>query len=99
MRNSIYRTLIEHVSKKNWSDAQEVLTSILEQKVALQLEAEKKLLTEPEDEVNEADEAPAQQKCKSCGKSFTPHNGEYSRCKTCFDKQTDAGERASSGRY
>lgn len=175
MRNNSYQKLISHVTKREWVDATEIFRSIVEQKIALRLEAEKKLLTEPEDEVDEdcgepgcpkdeikeaiktkahidlanrlynaahaviaakpkwqnrdfgrsfdseVDdeyerqikahikthpkdeaifyEATETQKCKSCGKSFAPHNGEYARCKECFDKQTDAGERASYGRF
>jgi hypothetical protein len=111
MRNNSYQKLISHVTKREWVDATEIFRSIVEQKIALRLEDEKKLLTEPEDEVDEdcgepgcpkdelkEDDAKTQ-KCKSCGKSFTPHNGEYARCKECFDKQTDAGERASYGRF
>lgn len=52
-----YTRLIEHISKKNWVDATEVFRSLLEQKVALRLEAEKKeLLTEPEDKEDDDEE-------------------------------------------
>lgn len=34
-------------------------------------------------------------KCKSCGKSFTPSHGEYSRCPDCLSSQHDAAEKAT----
>lgn len=104
MRNDIYQKLIEHVTKRQWVDATEVFRSVLEQKVALRLESEKQLLQEPDEDEDEPvkeedDKEKETHKCKSCGKTFTPSYGEYARCKSCFDKQTDAGERASAGRY
>jgi hypothetical protein len=113
MKHDIYKKLIGHIAHREYVDAQAVFSSILEQKVALALEEEKQLLVEPEDDedetkkedcgkphVKEEDEkGPEKRKCKSCGKSFTPQYGEYARCKDCFDKQTDAGERATAGRY
>jgi hypothetical protein len=72
MRNDIYQKLIEHVSHRQWVDANDLFRSILEQKVALRLESEKQLLQEPdetedEEEVKEGaldpdDKIPALQK-------------------------------------
>lgn len=50
-------------------------------------------------EAGKKDEWEAEYYCKNCGKKFTPSYGEYSRCKDCLGKQTDAGERATAGRY
>lgn len=30
-----------------------------------------------------------------CGVNFYPHNGEYTRCPSCFQEQVNAGERAT----
>ena len=63
MRNDIYQKLIGHVAHREWVDANEKFRAILEQKVALKLEAEKKLLVEPEDD----EEEPGDKEVKECG--------------------------------
>lgn len=57
MKNDIYKRLVEHVSKRRWVEAQNVVRSVMEQKVALRLEAERKLLQEPDEDEGEDNES------------------------------------------
>jgi hypothetical protein len=51
MKHNIYRKLIEHVSRNEWSDAKDIFDSVIHEKVALRLEAEKRELQDEEDAV------------------------------------------------
>ena len=63
MRNEIYQRLIEHVARRQWVDANETFRAILEQKVALRIESEKKLLVEPEDDEEEPGDKEVKEHC------------------------------------
>lgn len=84
--------IVRALRTKNFVLANEAFAAAMQQKVTDRLVEERKTL-------HEADAKPETRKCKDCGKTFTPQWGEYARCKDCFDKQTDAGERATAGRY
>lgn len=98
MRNNIYQRLIERVATRDWVEAQGLFKSILEQKIALRLEAEKKLLSEP-DEPDDLDdgsaaekrdikagglkEATALKECPECGCEFDPSKGSHGQYTEC----------------
>jgi hypothetical protein len=88
MKNDIYQKLIEHVTRRQWVDATEVFRSVLEQKIALRLESEKKLLQEPGENEQELDERIAT--------GLPTPNVNLQRKPT--GKPKLAGERASAGR-
>ena len=50
MKQTAYHQLIESVRKRDYVNASGLVNDIIEQKVALRLEAEKKLLQEPEED-------------------------------------------------
>lgn len=82
---NIYQRLIERVAKRDWVEAQGLFKSILEQKVALRLEAEKKLLQEPD-----AAEDANLKECPECGCEFDPSkgtHGQYTECSGCYGKK------------
>lgn len=63
MRHDIYKKLIEHITHREYVDAQALFSSILEQKVQLALESETKLLLEPDDEEDE--DAKTEEECSA----------------------------------
>jgi len=98
MRNDIYQKLIEHVSKREWVDANDVFRSILEQKVALRLESEKKLLTEPDEDDDDKDDQDPKEtpgrvvneetyrlECLKCGHKYSSSDpsGYQTKCPKC----------------